>query len=202
MVHIHIAGVIPLPEGGNVSNLIGVQTQWDSAEMLRYLEIVGPRYCMGINVVKREYLEKIRARGAKYIDRHHPNFDEIGLAPWFVDPESAAQEAAAFLRGHLVALDLVDYVTDGNEYILGPDHHETPERIVLADRYMAAFTKAARLFLGKGAIVGNLNTGHWRKEGEIAQYFPLTLQAIHSNVCRCERQIGAARDGHLDWAGH
>ena len=163
-----------------MSNLIGVQTQWDSVEMLRWLEIVGSRWCMGINVSKREYLEKVKARGTKYVYRHHPNFDEIGLVPWFVDPELAAQEAVAFLRGHLGALDLVDYVTDGNEYILGPDH-ETPERIVLADRYMAAFIKTARLFLSKGTIVGNFNTGHWRKEGELVEYFPLMLQALQKD---------------------
>ena len=177
-----------------MSNLVGAQTQWDSAEMLLYLEIVGPRYCMGINVVKRDYLEKVRARGAKYIYRHHPNFDEAGLAPWFTDPELAAQEAAAFLRGHLSALDLVDYVTDGNEYILGPDH-ETPERIALADRYMAAFIKAARLFLSKGAIVGNFNTGHWRREGELVEYFPLMLQALQED-CEENPEDGAKIGWH------
>lgn len=178
-----------------MSNLIGVQTQWDSAEMLRYLEIVGPRFAMGINVTKREYLEKVRARGAKYIYRHHPNFDEVGLTPWFVDPELAAEEAVAFLHGHLGdVLDLVDFVMDSNEYILGPDH-ETPERIALADRYMAAFIKDSRLFLGKGAIIGNFNTGHWRKEGELAEYFPMMLQALQKD-CEANPENGSRIGWH------
>lgn len=180
---------------------LGIQTQWDSGEALCYNWEVQPTAIMGINVTKAFWWRQIALDnpGVKRIYRHHPNSSDLGLTKWTVDPEGAALDFTAFLRGHLGdALNHVDLIAGDNEFILGPDH-ETPARVALADRYMAAFIKNSRHLLGKGAIVGNLNTGHWRKAGEIAEYFPLMLQALQDDARACSQNGSSLGLHEYDW---
>lgn len=166
---------------------LGFQTQWDSGEGLLYNRVILPLAVMGINVIKVDWWRQIALDnpGVKRIYRHHPNSDALGLVQWINNPEGAAIDLVAFLRGHLLdTLDHIDLVTGDNEFILGPDH-ESPDRIDKADRFMAAFIREADSLLGRGVCVGNFNVGHWA--GETVDYFPRTLTAIQTQASRGER---------------
>jgi hypothetical protein len=167
---------------------LGIQTQWDSGEALRYNREALPTTVMGINVVKVDWWSQLALDnpGVKRIYRHHPNSDEIPhLTKWHHDPERAALDFVVFLQSHLGnVLDEIELIAGDNEFILGKDH-EPPDRIDKADRFMAAFVGEADLLFGKGVCAGNFNVGHWGPE--TVDYFPHTLTAIQAQAIRGEK---------------
>lgn len=143
---------------GQATNKFGIQFQTDDGEVLHYNREIKPKSWKSIHVLKRDFLEQLRADnpGGLGILRLYPNTEG-----WDTNPKVAAEEHIKRIEheaGHV--LDLFDAIEDNNEYVF-PAPHSTKEQQEAADIYMMHLIELCTQDLGKKPVVLNASTGNW-----------------------------------------